>query len=105
MFAIFDEDKFLIPYLNLNIGNNIIDLVIDEPSCRNCNLKKHASLPPTRFIKLLSDRNEQYSGSNQALKKSIRRLDTDGKQEMAITRHYENCMEYGFTQINLSLVN
>jgi len=33
MFAIFDEDKFLIPYLNLNIGNNIIDLVIDEPSC------------------------------------------------------------------------
>jgi hypothetical protein len=30
-FAIFDKDKFPRPYLNLNIGNNIIDLVIDEP--------------------------------------------------------------------------
>jgi hypothetical protein len=30
-FAIFDENKFPRPYLNLSIGNNIMDLVIDEP--------------------------------------------------------------------------
>jgi len=70
-------------------------------SCRNCNLKKHASLPPIRFIKLLSDRNEHYSGIISTLQKSIQRIDIDGKQEETITRHYLNCKEYGFTQVNL----
>jgi len=69
-------------------------------ACRHCNLMKHASLPPKRFIELLCIRNQQYSLDIQELLKSIQRLEIDGNPLKAITRHYQNCMEYGFSQAN-----
>jgi HNH endonuclease len=66
-------------------------------ACRNCNLKKHSSLPPEQFVKLLAERNEQYCDTMNGLKKSLLRLDPELQQERAIMKHYQNCMDYGFT--------
>ena len=40
-------------------------------SCRECNLKKHSSLPHNRFIGLLLERNMDYKDSIEPLKKSL----------------------------------
>jgi hypothetical protein len=73
-FAIFDENKFPRPYLNLNISNNIIDLVIDEPagfeqlkSAFRENILENTALEQPRFngvyekmIKTVIGVSEQY---------------------------------------------
>lgn len=70
-------------------------------SCRSCNLKKHSSLPASDFVKLLVSRNGRYCGIINSLQKSLLRLDPSGNQEEAITRYYQNCMDYGFTVVNI----
>lgn len=67
------------------------------PTCIDCNLKKHSSLPPKQFVKLLVKRNDQYCETMNGLKKSLLRLDPALEQEKAIMKHYQNCMDYGFT--------
>jgi len=66
-------------------------------SCRDCNLKKHSSLPPKQFVKLLMKRNDLHCDTVKGLKKSLLRLDPELQQERAIMKHYQNCMEHGFT--------
>lgn len=66
-------------------------------TCRNCNLKKHSSLPPDRFIELLVKRNNDYYNIMELLKKSLLRLDLENKYESIIKKHFQNCMDYGFT--------
>ena len=66
-------------------------------TCRSCNLKKHSSLAPKHFLESLVNRNNQYCDTVVGLKKSLLRLDPDLDQEKAIRKHYQNCMDYGFT--------
>jgi hypothetical protein len=68
-------------------------------TCRTCNLKKHSSLPPNRFIELLVKRNNDYYNIIVQLKKSLFRLDSENKYENAIKKHFQNCMDYGFTTV------
>lgn len=70
-------------------------------SCQKCNLKKHSSLPSKKYLELLIKRNGQYRSRIEDLQKSLHRLDLDGNQEKSIWKHYQNCMDYGFTQVNL----
>jgi hypothetical protein len=74
--------------------NEMWNLVL---TCIDCNLKKHSSLPPKQFVKLLVKRNDQHCETMNGLKKSLLKLDPDLEQEKAIMKHYQNCMEYGFT--------
>jgi len=71
-------------------------------SCRTCNLKKHSSLPARDLVTVLINRNKQYCDMIDALKKSLLRLDPPGNQEAAIMKHYQNCIDYGFTVVNMS---
>lgn len=66
-------------------------------TCRDCNLKKHSSLPPKQFVRLLMRRNDLYCDMINGLKRSLLRLDPELQQERAIMKHYQNCMDYGFT--------
>lgn len=70
-------------------------------SCRKCNLKKHSSLPPKQFIKLLVRRNDQLCNIIFGMKKSLLKLDPGLLQEKTIMKHYQNCMDYGFTVTHL----
>jgi 5-methylcytosine-specific restriction endonuclease McrA len=70
-------------------------------SCRDCNLKKHSSLPPERFIYKLVERNNEYFNTIDPLKKSLIRLDPETNYERAITKHFQNCLDYGFTVIRV----
>ena len=65
--------------------------------CRDCNLKKHSSLPSDIFITHLLNRNEKYCKDIELLHKSLLRLDSERKYENAIRKHYQNCIDYGFT--------
>jgi hypothetical protein len=68
--------------------------------CRDCNLKKHSSLPSDIFITHLVNRNEKYSNVIELLHKSLLRLDSQQKYEKAIRKHYQNCVDYGFTVLS-----
>ena len=70
-------------------------------ACRDCNLKKHSSLAPKQFIRLLVSRNDRLCETIDGLKKSLLKLDSELLQEKAITRYYQNCLDYGFTVIKL----
>ena len=70
-------------------------------TCRNCNLQKHSSLPPEKFVRQLANRNLEYSATILDLKRSTQRLNVLGNPEGAIMKLYKNCIEYGFTQVNL----
>lgn len=70
-------------------------------TCRNCNLKKHSSLPPDQIAVHLVIRNKEYCNTIQPLNKSLLRLDSENKYENAITRYYQNCMDYGFTIVTI----
>lgn len=77
----------------------------DEPwnlvlCCRDCNLKKHSSLPLEIFISKLVTRNERYYNIIEILSKSLLKLDSERKYENAIRKHYQNCKDYGFTVIS-----
>jgi hypothetical protein len=66
-------------------------------SCRRCNLVKHSSLPADTFIYSLVNRNNNYSNVIEVLRKSLLRLDLEQKYESAIRKHYQNCIDFGFT--------
>ena len=68
-------------------------------TCRECILKKHRSLPPERFIYKLVERNNEYSSVIDPLNKSLIRLDSENNYERAITKHFQNCLDYGFKVI------
>ena len=70
-------------------------------TCRNCNLQKHSSLPPEKFVRQLANRNLEYSATILDLKRSTQRLNVLGNPEGAIMKLYKNCIEYGFTHVNL----
>jgi hypothetical protein len=70
-------------------------------TCRKCNLRKHSSLPDERRIKQLVSRNTHYSNVINELRKSLRRLDAGSNQEQVINKYYQNCLDYGFTKIDL----
>jgi len=42
-------------------------------------------------------RNDLHCDTVKGLKKSLLRLDPELQQERAIMKHYQNCMEHGFT--------
>ncbi len=69
-------------------------------SCRKCNLKKHSSLPHDRFIELLVERNMDYKDDIEPLKISLFKLDSENNYKNAIGKHYQNCIDYGFTIIS-----
>lgn len=70
-------------------------------TCRVCNLKKHSSLPSEKFIYKLVERNNEYSNTIGSLKKSLIRLDTGANYERTIIKHYQNCLDYGFTVVRI----
>ena len=70
-------------------------------TCRNCNLKKHSSLPSDLFIEHLINRNNEYYNIIEPLKKSLLRLDSENKSENAIKKYFQNCMDYGFTTVRI----
>jgi hypothetical protein len=70
-------------------------------ACRTCVLKKHSSLPTEKFIYRLVDRNKEYSNTIYPLKKSLIRLDPETNYERAITKHFQNCLDYGFTVVRI----
>jgi hypothetical protein len=70
-------------------------------TCRKCNLKKHSSLPSEKFIYKLVERNKEFSNTIDPLKKSLSRLDPETNYERAITKHFQNCLDYGFTVIRI----
>ncbi len=70
-------------------------------TCRKCNLKKHSSLPSEKFIFKLVERNKEFSNTIDSLKKSLSRLDPETNYERAITKHFQNCLDYGFTVIRI----
>lgn len=69
-------------------------------ACRKCNLQKHSSLPPEKYVRLLTSRNTMYFDQIEGLKRSIQRLD-DRNHERAVFKHYKNCKDYGFTEVSL----
>jgi hypothetical protein len=70
-------------------------------TCRGCNLKKHSSLPSEKFIYKLVERNNEHSHTIAPLKKSLFRLDPETNYERAITKHFQNCLDYGFTVVRV----
>lgn len=66
-------------------------------TCRDCNLRKHSSLPQQEFINNLIERNKTYSLMIEPLKRSLLKLDPDNNYESVIKRHFQNCLDYGFT--------
>jgi hypothetical protein len=64
--------------------------------CRGCNLKKHGSLPSERFVYRLVERNKEYLDTIDLLKKSLSRLNPESNCERAITKLFQNCLDYGF---------
>ena len=58
---------------------------------------KHSSLPSKMFIDLLVERNKSYSNDIEVLQKSLLRLDAEEQYKNAIEKHWQNCLDYGFT--------
>jgi 5-methylcytosine-specific restriction endonuclease McrA len=69
-------------------------------TCRNCNLKKHSSLPTEPFMDKLVYRNKIFSESDDLLRTSLRRVSSGDEFEKVIRRYYQNCIDYGFTVVN-----
>ena len=70
-------------------------------ACRQCNLKKSASLPQEDFQAELIRRNGRYRGQIQDLDRSLRIIDTRLGWKKEIQNHYITCKEYGFGVIRL----
>ena len=70
-------------------------------ACGRCNIKKHSSLPQEDYIEKLVKRNFEYCYKIEDMKKSINRLGVEEKQEESIKKYYLNCLDYGFTKVNL----
>ena len=72
-------------------------------TCSRCNLRKHSSLPQQKFVQKLVDRYGRNGATTAAgeFRKSLVRLDADGKYEYALNRYYQNCLDYGFTIIEM----
>ena len=70
-------------------------------SCRECNLRKHSSLPQEEYIERLLKRDIQYFDEIELLKKSLLKLDVEKHYESAIRKHYRSCVDYGFTVVKL----
>jgi hypothetical protein len=70
-------------------------------TCRTCNLMKHDSLPEEKYIHKLIDRNNLFSGRISYLKKSLLKLDPGNNHGDSVLRHYQNCIDYGFSVIHL----
>ena len=64
-------------------------------ACRDCNLKKGASLPQIKFRNDLVRRNRKYEDMG-GLRQSLRMLDRGAGWEREIEGHYDMCLEYGF---------
>lgn len=70
-------------------------------ACQDCNCKKSNSLPQSKFLNDLIDRNAKYSYIT-TLKRSLHLLSArqeDWKPE--IKHHYDTCKEYGFNTIRM----
>lgn len=70
-------------------------------SCRDCNLRKHSSLPSDHHIEHLLKRDIEYFDKIELLKKSLLRLDSENRYESAIRKYYRSCIDYGFTVVNI----
>ena len=57
--------------------------MFNEPEPRT----EHSSLPSVRFVKVLVDRNTEFSLDIEGLKRSIQRLDVIGIQEKVLMKH------------------
>jgi hypothetical protein len=68
-------------------------------ACGQCNIRKHSSLPQEEYVKKLVERNNEYCDKIEELRKSIIRLEVEHKQEYAIKKYYQNCLDYGFTKV------
>ena len=64
-------------------------------ACRDCNLKKGASLPQGEFRDALVHRNREYEDVG-GLRQSLVLLDRGAGWEREIEGHYNLCLEYGF---------
>lgn len=58
-------------------------------TCRTCNLQKHSSLPPVKFVNQLANRNIEYSTTILDLKRSVQRLNVLGNSEEGILKLYQ----------------
>ncbi|MFL6456241.1 MAG: HNH endonuclease [Nitrososphaeraceae archaeon] len=56
-------------------------------SCRECNLRKHGSLPSEDYIEHLLKRDLEYFDKIDFLKKSLLKLDPQNHYESAIRKH------------------
>ena len=70
-------------------------------ACQDCNCKKSNTLAQYKFLDYLIDRNFKYRDQIPVLKKSLDILDFGRGWIPEIKRHYNNCKEYGFLQINM----
>jgi 5-methylcytosine-specific restriction endonuclease McrA len=68
-------------------------------SCEKCNLKKSDSLANPRYLTYLIERNNTYKKKIEDLRKSLLKIDTQKGWQNEITHHYNNCKEYGFSEI------
>jgi CRISPR/Cas system Type II protein with McrA/HNH and RuvC-like nuclease domain len=67
-------------------------------ACGKCNCDKSDSLPYPEYIDKLVKRNFDYYNKIEDLRKSVKLLDIENKQEKAIKKYYQNCFDYGFTK-------
>jgi hypothetical protein len=70
-------------------------------SCKNCNLKKHSSLPQASYVERLLKRDTRYFERLELLRKSLLNLDPEYRYEKAVWKHYRSCIDYGFTVVNM----
>ncbi len=78
-----DVDHF-IPW-SYKFEDELWNLVL---TCRDCNLRKHGSLPQQESINNLVERNKTYSLMIEPLKRSLLKLDPDNNYERVIKRHF-----------------
>jgi hypothetical protein len=69
-------------------------------SCRDCNLRKHSSLPSERYLEHLLERDIEYFDKIEPLKKSLLKLDPENRYE-TIRKYFHSCIDYGFTVVNM----
>ena len=70
-------------------------------ACQECNCRKSNSLSQHKFLEYLIERNLKYENKIPILKKSLNALDFGRGWTPEIKRHYNNCKEYGFMQIQM----
>jgi len=71
-------------------------------SCEKCNLKKSDSLAKYEYLTQIIKRNQTYQDKIEDLRKSLLKINTQKGWENEIIYHYNNCKEYGFSEITLS---